>query len=45
MFDDHDGVALIAQLMQHVKQLLDIGKVQAGGRLVQNVERLTGAAF
>ena len=45
MLDDHDGVALIAQLMQHVQQLLDISKVQTGGRLIQDIQRLTGAAF
>ncbi|CNV10436.1 Uncharacterised protein [Salmonella enterica subsp. enterica serovar Bovismorbificans] len=45
MFDHHDGVALIAQLMQNVKQLLNIGKVQAGGWLVENIQRLPGAAL
>ena len=45
MFDDHNRVALIAQLMQHVEQLLDIRKVQTGSRLIQNIQRLTGAAF
>ena len=45
MLNHHDGVALIAQLVQHVQQLLDIRKVQAGGRLIQNIQRLTGTAF
>ncbi len=31
MLDDDDGIALIAQLVQDDKQLLDIGKVQSGG--------------
>ena len=45
MLDDHDGVALIAQLMQHRQQLLDIGEVQAGGRFVEDIQRLAGAAL
>ncbi len=32
--------ALIAKLMQNVEQLLDIRKVQTGGRLIENVQRL-----
>ncbi len=31
--------------MQNVKQLLNIGKVQAGGRLVENIQRLPGTAL
>ncbi|MNY52920.1 hypothetical protein D3C86_1886380 [compost metagenome] len=45
MLNDHNGVALIAQLMQHFKQLLDIGEVQAGGWLIQNIQRLAGSAL
>lgn len=41
----HNGIALIAQFMQYVEQLLNIGEVQTGGRLVENIQRLPGAAF
>eukprot|EP01034_Spumella_vulgaris_P001037 gene1037-1380_t len=39
VFDDDDGVARVAQLVQHLQQQVDVGKVQAGGGLVQDVER------
>ncbi|CAD5880387.1 Uncharacterised protein [Escherichia coli] len=41
----HNGIALIAQFMQYVEQLLNIGEVQTGSRLVENIQRLPGAAF
>ncbi|VDZ81515.1 Uncharacterised protein [Salmonella bongori] len=41
VFDYHDGVALIAQLVQNIKQLLNIGKMQTGGRLIKNIQRLS----
>ena len=31
--------------MQHVQQLLDIGKMQAGGRLIEDVQRFAGVAL
>jgi hypothetical protein len=45
VLDHHDGVARIAQLVQHLQQQRDVGKVQAGGRLVEDVERAAGVAF
>ncbi|MNT46966.1 hypothetical protein D3C72_1836420 [compost metagenome] len=45
VLNHHDGISLIAQLMQHRQQLLNIGEVQPGGRLIQDVQRLTGTAF
>lgn len=45
VLNHHNGVALIAQFMQYVEQLLNIGEVQTGGRLVENIQRLPGAAF
>jgi hypothetical protein len=39
------GVAVVAQAMQHVEQLLDIREVQAGGRLVEDVQGLAGIAL
>ena len=37
VFDDDDGVARVAQLVQHFEQQRDVGKVQAGGGFVQDV--------
>lgn len=34
MFDDHDGVALVYQFVDHVEQVLDVLEVEAGGGLV-----------
>ena len=45
VFDDDDGVALVAQAMQHGKELFDVFEVQAGGGFVENVEGLAGVAF
>ena len=43
---DHDQrVAGVAQRVQHVQQQLDVGEVQAGGRLVEDVERAAGVAL
>ena len=45
MFDDDDRVAGIDELLQHFEQLVNIGKMQAGRRLVENVDRLAGRPF
>ena len=45
VLNHHDGVARIAQLVQHLEQQLHIGKVQAGGGLIQDVERAARVAF
>ena len=43
---DHDQrIARIAQLMQYFEQLGNVVKVQAGGRLIQNIERASGTAL
>ena len=43
---DHDhGVALVDQLVQHLQQLRDVVEVQAGRRLVEDVERAAGGAL
>ncbi len=44
VLDHHHGVALVDQLVQHVEQLGHVVEMQAGGRLVENVERLAGGA-
>src|SRR3569623_72119 len=45
VFDDADGVALVAQPVQHIEQLLDVVEMQTGGGLVEDVERAAGAAL
>jgi hypothetical protein len=37
MLDDDHGIPLIDQRMEDLKQLLDIGKMQARGRLIENI--------
>ena len=45
VFDDDHRVARIAQAVQHMEQHADVVEVQAGGRLVQYVERAPGVAL
>jgi hypothetical protein len=45
VLDHHHGVALVDQLVEHFQQLLDVVEVQAGGRLVEDVERAAGGAL
>ncbi len=45
MLDDDDSVAGVAQLVQHFEQQINVGKVQAGGGLVQDVDRAAGVAL
>src|SRR5215831_2296803 len=45
VLDDHDGIALVAQPMQHVQQLCYVVEVQPGGGLVEDVERAAGGAL
>ena len=42
MLDDDYGIASVDQTMQDYEQAFDIGEVQAGSRLIEYVERLTG---
>ena len=44
MLDDDDGVAQIGEPVQHIQQL-HVLEVQAGGRLVQQVQGASGLAF
>ena len=39
VLDDDHGVALVDQLVEDVQQLVGIFEMQAGGRLVEDVER------
>ena len=45
VFDHHDGVTGVAQVLQHRQQQRNVGEMQAGGGLVQDVERASGIAF
>ena len=42
VLDDDDRVAQIDQAIEHVEQLADVVEVQAGGRLVEDVDGLAG---
>src|SRR3954447_23430865 len=39
VFDDHHRIPLVDEALEHLEQPLDVGEVQAGGRLVEDVER------
>ncbi len=43
VLDDQHGIARRHEAVQHVQEQLDVGEVQAGGGLVQQVERPSGA--
>ncbi len=45
MLDDQHRVAGIDEIVQHFQQHLDVGKVQAGRRLVEQIERAAGRSF
>ena len=40
VLDHEHRVAAVDEPLQHLEQLLDVGEVQAGRRLVEDVERL-----
>ena len=42
VLDHEHGVARVDEPLQHLQQLLDVGEVQPGGRLVEDVERSPG---
>ena len=39
VFDDQHRVAGIAEFVEHLQQFGNVSKMQAGGRLIQNVQR------
>ncbi len=43
MLDDDNRMAVIDQAVQTPKQPIDVGKVQAGGRFVQDVQGVVSA--
>ena len=38
VFDDDDGVAVLHQAVEDVEELFDVGQVEAGGGLIQDIE-------
>ena len=44
VLDHEHRVAVVDQPVEHLEQLLDVGEVEAGRRLVEEVERLPGRA-
>ena len=42
VLDHQYRIAGVNEALEHVEQALDVGEVQAGGRLVENIERLAG---
>ena len=45
VFDDDDRVAQIGETVQDFEKLFHVFEVQSGGRLVEEIERLTGLAL
>ena len=45
VLDHQHRVAGVDQVVQHFQQHLNVGKVQPGGRLVEQIERAAGAPF
>ena len=45
MLDDDDGIAEIGEAVQHFEQLAHVVEVQAGGGLVEQIERAAGLAL
>ena len=44
MLNDDDCIARINELIQHLDQTVDVGHMQAGGRLVEDIDGLPGIA-
>ena len=44
VLNDDDRIARINELIQHLDQPVDIGHMQAGGRLVEDIDGLPGIA-
>lgn len=45
VLNDHNGVSSFRQTAQDFDQLVDIRKVQSCGRLIQDIDRLSGTAL
>ena len=44
VLDHHHAVAELDELLEHAEQLRDVGEVEAGGGLVEQVQRAAGRA-
>ena len=42
VLNDHEGIAGGAQAHENLEQLVHVGKMQASGRFVENVQRIAG---
>ena len=45
VFDDEDGVAEVDEAVEDVEEVVDVGEVEAGGGLVEEVEGVAGVRF
>ena len=45
MLNNHHGIAAVGQSPQNLDQLVHIRKMESGRRLIQNVDRLSGASL
>ena len=45
VFDHQDGVPLVDEPVEHVQQFADVGKVQAGGGFIEQVDCAAGGPF
>ena len=44
MLNNDDSISALRQPVENLDQLMHIGKMQSGRRLVKNINRLSGAA-
>ena len=44
MLDHHDGIAVVGETVEDLEELAYVLEVEASGRLVENVERLSSGA-
>ena len=45
VLDDHNGIPLVHELVQHVEELPGVLEVKAGCRLIENVQSPSGATL
>ena len=45
MLDDDNSIAVVAEAVEHHKELPDVMKMESGGRFIQNIERLSCISF
>ena len=45
VLDDDHRVAGVNELLQNFEQFMNVGKMQSGRRLIENIDRLSGRAF